>query len=358
MSEAVQPGPITASVLRLHWPFGRTLALGLVFAAALAGVVELAARSGLLRALLPPETVGGGLVQLDRKLVFLREQIAQGGPVDCLYLGSSQVYRGIDPEIVDGVLRQAGTEGFRSFNFGLGGMSETSEARIARILVDRFRPRLIVVGASSYGLYERKDRDQFESHLATSPWYLVHQGEFSLEGWLSDRSAAYRQFRGYQFWRDLSPEAEVKLRQAIRGMTARGYGHTDPGEFRGIDRGARRDLSRFEVSPDRLSALGELLRLRAPGLAVVVVEVPVSEAALQYFGNGESDHQRALDEIEAVTRRHGVPFWRYPAERTIPEQGWADFIHLNRAGAEVYSRWLGERLQEAVRSGQLALPRD
>jgi hypothetical protein len=117
-----------------------------------------------------------------------------------------------------------------------------------------------------------------------------------------------------------------------------------------------RDLRQFKISPDRLSALGELLRLRSPGLEVLVVEVPVSETALQHYGDGEADHQRALDEIEKVTARYGVPFWRYPAERAIPVDGWADFIHLNRAGAEAYSRWLGEQLLEAVRDGRLKLP--
>ena len=356
MSEAVQPGQVTASVLRLHWPFGGTVLLGLLFAAAIAGAAELASRAEALVGRLPAETVGGGLVQLDRKLAFLRELIGREGPVDCLFLGSSQVYRSVDPEIVDSALRQAGGEGFRSFNFGLGGMSETSEAQIARILLEKFQPKLVVIGASSYGLYERKDRDQFESHLVTSPWYRYHRGEFTAEGWLSDRSAAFRRFRGYQFWRDLPAETRQKLGQVVQGMTASGYGRSEAGEFRGIDRGAARDLRQFEVSPDRLSALGELLRLRSPGLEVLVVEVPVSETTLQHFGDGKADHQRALDEIEKVTARYGVPFWRYPADRAIPEDGWADFIHLNRIGSTTYSRWLGEQLLEAVRDGRLKLP--
>ena len=356
MSEAVQPSQETASVLRLHWPFGGTLLLGLFLTVVLAGVAEISARTEALQRRLPPETVGGGLVQLDQKLVFLREMIDREGPVDCLFLGSSQVYRSIDPEIVDGVVRQAGDADFRSFNFGLGGMSETSEAQIARILLGRFKPRLVVIGASSYGLYERKDRDQFESHLATSPWYRFHQGEFTLEGWFSDHSVAFRQFRGYQFWRDQPLETRQKLRHAVKGMATSGYGHTDPGEFQGIDSGAARQLSRYEVSPDRLTSLGELLRLRSPGLEVLVVEVPVSETTVQHFGNGEADHAKALDEIEKVTARYGVPFWRYPADRAIPEDGWADFIHLNRIGSTTYSRWLGEQLLEAVRDGRLKLP--
>jgi hypothetical protein len=358
VSEAVQPGQGTASVLRLHWPFGRTVLLGLLSAAALAGIAEVAARTDALHRRLPPETVGGGLVQLDRKLVLTREMIGEAGPIDCLFLGSSQVYRSIDPEIVDRALRQAAGQGFRSFNFGLGGMSETSEAEIAKILLGRLHPKLVVIGASSYGLYERKDRDQFESHLATSPWFRFHQGDFTVEGWLSDRSVAFRQFLGYRFWREQSPETRGKLRQAVKGMTASGYGRTEPGEFRGIDRGAARDLRRFEVSPDRLSALADLLRQRAPGLEMLVVEVPVSDTALQHFGDGEADHQRALDEIEKVTARYGVPFWRYPAERAIPVEGWADFIHLNQAGAETYSRWLGDQLLLAVRDGRLKLPSD
>jgi hypothetical protein len=355
VSEAVQPAQATASVLRLHWPFGRTLLLGLALAAALAGAAELAARSRALAGRLPPETVSGGLVQLDRKLVLLRQQVAVAGPVDCLFLGSSQVYRSVDPAVVDALVGTAAGRPFRSFNFGLGGMSETGEAQIARILVEQFHPRLVVIGASSYGLHERRDRDQFETHLAKSPWFLHRRGQASLEGWLSDRSAAFRRWRGYRFWREQPPDTAQKLRRAVEGMTATGYGRSETGEFRGIDRGAARDLSRFEVSPDRLAALDGLLAERPPDLAVVVAEVPISATALEHFGEGEADHAQALDAIEAVATRHGVPFWRYPAEGAIPQEGWADFIHLNRAGAEQYSRWLGERLAEALRGGRLAL---
>ena len=356
MSEAVQPEQETASVLRLHWPFGTTVVLGLALTVAIAGVVELAARTDLLRERLPAETVGGGLVQLDLKLVLLRELVERRGPVDCLFVGSSQVYRSIDPEIVDGLLRQAAGRDVRCFNFGLGGMSETSEASLTKILLAKVRPPLLVVGASSYGLFERKDRDQFESHLKESAWYRFQGGEFSVGGWLSDRSVAFRQYLGYLFWRDQSGEAKQKLHQAVAGMTADGYGRSEPGEFRGIDAGAARALRRYEVSPDRLSSLSELLRLRSSGLEVLVVEVPVSETALQHFGDGEADHRQALDAIEELAVRHGVPFWRFPADRTIPADGWADFIHLNRTGAEAYSRWLGERLAEAVREGRLKLP--
>jgi hypothetical protein len=347
---------LTASVLRLRWPFGRTVLLGLLLAAVLAGIAEIAARTDLLHERLPPETVGGGLVQLDRKLVLLRQMIEREGPVDCLFLGSSQVYRSVDPETVEDALRQAGGRGRRCFNFGLGGMSEAGAARIARILVERFHPKLVVIGTSSYGMFERKDLDQFESHLVTSPWYRLHRGEFSTDGWLSDRSVAFRQLRGYQFWRDQTDETAQKLRKATEGMTPSGYGLTDPGEFRGIDPGAARDLRRFEVSPSRLRSLVDLLRLRAKGLEVVVVEVPVSETALQHYGGGEADHRRALDEIEQVTARYGVPFWRYPADRAIPQGGWADFVHLNRTGSEIYSRWLGQQLLAAVRDGRLKPP--
>ncbi len=356
MSAAVQPEQVTASVLRLHWPFGRTVVLGLVLAAAIAGVVELAARNRSLRERLPPETFGGGLVQLDRKLVLLGEMVERQGPVDCLFVGSSQVYRGIDPEIVDRNLRQAAGEGIRSFNFGLGGMSETSEPAVARILLEKFHPTLMVVGASSYGLHERKDRDQFESHLATSPWFRYQGGDFSVGGWLSEHSVAFRQYSGYLFWREQTGEAEQKLRLAVENMSANGFGAFEPGEFRGIDRGAIRALRRYQVSPDRLASLSELLRLRSPGLELLVVELPVSETALQHYGGGEFDHQQGLDAIEKLAAQHGVPFWRFPADRAIPADGWADFIHLNRTGAEAYSRWLGEQLREAVQDGRLKLP--
>jgi len=86
------------------------------------------------------------------------------------------------------------------------------------------------------------------------------------------------------------------------------------------------------------------------------VELPIHTSVIELYGNGAADHARALDEIEKVVRAGGAPFWRYPAERAIPHEGWADFVHMNRLGAAMYSRWLGERLGEAVRDGRLPLP--
>lgn len=349
----MQPKEVTSTTLRLDWPFGLTLVLAILFAAGIAALGEAAARADFLSGWLPRESIGSGQPQLDKKLVLLREAMQRRGGLDCLFFGSSQVYRSVDPSILEETFQTESGKTIRSFNFGLGGMSETAEAPLARVLVKKFRPRLIVVGVSSYGMDERRDI-KFEKYLNSSPWFRFQLGRHSVDGWLLEHSVALRRYHGYLFSTD--PSSEAVLVKAVANMTATGYHRLAPGKFSDVDERAAKELGEFQVSPSHLEALSELLRLRSPKLEMIVVEVPVHENVVKLYGRGAADHRHALTQIERVAGRHEVPFWRFPAEQSIPQNGWADAVHLNRAGAEIYSRWLGRELAAAARQGRVTLP--
>jgi hypothetical protein len=72
--------------------------------------------------------------------------------------------------------------------------------------------------------------------------------------------------------------------------------------------------------------------------------MPVPPTYMTFFGDGERDHQRFLAEMDERAARHGVPFLETTAEGLIADDGWLDYSHLNAAGAEVFSRWLGEKI--------------
>lgn len=334
------------TVLRLSRPFGATLLLAGLLVALFAGLCELAARSEALRARLPPESIGSGQPQLDLKLVLLREMVAAGGPVDALFVGSSQVFRAIDPQLFEQAYRRRAGRPVRSFNFGLGGMSETGEEPLTRILVEEFQPRLVVIGASSYGLDERRDL-KFQQFLDKSAWFHYHRGRLDLDGWLLEHSAAFRRYHGHLFWADPPPETLDLVKRSIADMRPDGHSPFEVGPFQPLDPETLKTLPDFSASPLHLEALSALLDLRRPGLEMVVAEMPVHETVIASYGRGPADHAAALDAIEAVAARHGVRFLRYPyGERPIPADGWADFIHLNRVGTAIYSEWLGERIAE------------
>lgn len=347
--------PPTSTVLRLRRPAGVTLALALLFAVAAAGVCEAVARMGGVRERLSPESVGSGQQQLDRKLVLLREMIAGPGPVDALFLGSSQVHRAIDPSLVAGPLEASSGRELRLFNFGLNGISEVGQAPVARILVRKYRPRLIVIGVSSYGMDDRRDI-RFGEHLEASPWFRYHSGRLDVDGWLLEHSYAMRHYQGYLYWSNPDAEQLEIQERAVSGMQPDGHGAFEPGRFRDVDAEAAAALSDFRVSRSHVEALDALFALRSPGLEVVAVEMPVHPHVIEGYGRGAADHEAALAAIEQVAAKHGVAFWRFPADPPIPEDAWADFVHLNRTGTAIYSAWLGGRLGEALESGALKLP--
>jgi hypothetical protein len=39
----------------------------------------------------------------------------------------------------------------------------------------------------------------------------------------------------------------------------------------------------------------------------------------------------------------------------IPDDGWADYSHLNSKGAVIFSKWLGKQLGKAVMDGQIGV---
>lgn len=353
--ESLRTGQVTRTVLRLRRPAGLTLVLAAVVIGLLAGIFEVAARSEALKRRLPPESIGSGQPQLDKKLVLLRDLIAAKGSVDALFVGSSQVYRAIEPDRVEGTFHGRAGREIRTFNFGLGGMSETGEAPLMRILVDEYRPRLVVVGASSYGLDERRDL-KFMKFLDGSAWFRYHRGALSLDGWLLEHSVAFRRYHGHLFWANPDPETEAVVRRSVADMDLKGHSPLPSDGFRGVDPVAAAELRDYKPSKLHLDALADVVRLRREGLEVILVEMPVHESVIGLYGRGAEDHEAALQQIEKVAAAHGTQFWRYPyAERPIPPGGWSDFIHLNKVGTGVYSRWLGERLAAAAREGRAGL---
>lgn len=355
MGETKESLPVISTVLRLRWPLGGVVCLALLVAGALAGISEVVLRSRV-GILLAPESLGTGQPQLDRKLVLMRNLAASRKGLDCLFLGSSQVLRGIDPVTVEGQVRSATDRNLRSFNFGLGGVSEPSAARLGPILVKKSQARLLVIGVSSYGLDEHRDAHSFYKLLTDSPWFKYHVGGLTVDGWLLEHSLAFRQYHGYLFWSELTPEKIYNFRREVASLGSNGYGSLEDAAFREIDEETAKIIREFKVSPDHLTALSALLKLGSKDLELLVVELPVNERVIRLYPHGEVDHQQALAAVEKVAAQHQVPFWRYPADRPIPDDGWSDFLHMNPVGARIYSQWLGERLGAAIRQNRFTLP--
>ena len=116
-----------------------------------------------------------------------------------------------------------------------------------------------------------------------------------------------------------------------------------------------RDGVLYRVSPEDVEGLKRMAGLREQGASVLLVEAPLPATYMAFFAGGEQDYARFVEVIGSHAEAAGVPFWRAPPD-LIPGDGWADYGHLNREGAEAFSEWLGARVGEAVRAGAIPNP--
>ena len=122
------------------------------------------------------------------------------------------------------------------------------------------------------------------------------------------------------------------------------------------DLGLRRELAGYQVAPAQLAGLVELAGLRRRGVEVALVELPTLAGALPPEAGTRDLRQIFVERVSPVAAAEGMPFFQIDDGAAIPDDGWADLGHLNRRGAAAYSGWLGTRLAQAVRAGELSNP--
>jgi hypothetical protein len=135
------PRPIT---LQLSFPFGKTIALAGVILLALLGIGEAICRTSWARDRLVAPSLDINFETLDVKIDLLAK-LADREPIDCVFVGSSMVNRGIDIEVFEKVFNQQTGESITCFNLGLGGTSASEAAALAEIVIDTYHPALLVV---------------------------------------------------------------------------------------------------------------------------------------------------------------------------------------------------------------------
>lgn len=350
----LMPRPAT---LRLTRPYGRTLLLAALILLVLAGLVETLSRVGAIQAHLPAPSLGSGHQNFDLKLARLEVFIKKEGGVDCILLGSSTVNYDLVPSIMRKTFRHGTGKDIRVFNFGLAGLSNPATVALMKILVDRFHPRLIILGI--FPGEENFGRATGE-RLMSNPWVNQKLGRPSFNGWLLDHSLAYRYFMRFCVWLK-QPEFSRSIRRLERQTAPDGYTKSTramPNIDDPPDPVQEREYfvryGHFQVAPSHLEAVDNLLRFKTK-VELVVLEVPIHSTFMAFFGHGKSDYDLAVAETRKRALREEVPFWSASQVR-IPSEGWWNRNHLNLAGAQVLSRWLGERLAEAVNQGQLKNP--
>jgi hypothetical protein len=322
---------------------------------ALLVVVELFFRLNFVQERLSAASIGSRQRQLEIQFARLDRLVEKQGPVDCIILGNSMVWLGVNPQVVTRVIAEKSGQDMRCFNFGVSAMPASSAGMVASILVDRYHPSLLIYGTFARDLSVPADAEDAYV-IADTPWIRYQNGKFNLAGWLYDFSYAYRYkeqmrkllnlnksrvfdtFDGPEAFRayGLDPKSDVKLDVSKL---------PDHEDFN--SKMAFRWLYEYEMLPENLAGMRQIINQREKGVQVIFLELPFPDTAYAFFKNGKNDYNRFIDQVTQLTTVTGTPFWRSHDQMTIEPAGWWDFLHLNMVGADKFSEWLGNQMSEA-----------
>lgn len=314
--------------------------------------VEWLTRQAAVQAWLPAPGWGGKSLQFEVQLHLL-EQFAQAGPVDCLFLGSSVVHLGIDPQVVSAAYQEATGGALRCFNFGVWGLDAASAETLARLLMDEYRIPLLIYGTTARDYLP----DPEAAKILDSPWAQNRQGPATPRGWLLEHSSALRYLAALYTRAHVDNQWVQQVMQVDVATQADGYYReaetavlTDPPDLNAPEEQLYVwMLSEYRVSAEALTGLTNLAALNRPGQRVMVVEVPLHPSIFAFLPQGQVDYAAFLEQAGAVIQTAGLPtLWATSVPQNIPDAGWSDRFHLNTTGAAQYSRALGLWLAEAA----------
>ena len=345
------------TTLQLKCPLGQTLGLALLLFSLIFGGFELVVRTEFVRLRLNTPTIGSRHGQFENQLARLERVVTLEGPVDCIFLGSSLVWLGVEPEVFAQVYQHETGQDIHCFNFGISAMPASAAGPVAQILVEEYHPKLLIYGLSARDFaFSREAEDA--AVLLETPWIQYRTGHFTIQGWLYEHFYTLRYLSHFHrlLRFDFSPlDDEFGSTPAERhGFLPKDKPITDK-SLVSADEYSHKWLYNYKIWPDNLIGLEQVVQQNSPAVQVIILEMPVPPTHFDYFKNGRSDFEQYVPDVEYVLASSQIPFWRTVDLQIIPAEGWWDPSHMNTEGAKIFSKWLGKRVGEAVNRGTISI---
>lgn len=339
----------------------RVLRLALLILVGYVVLGELFFRLDPVRAALTGPRFGSQHRQFEIQMARLDKLVEEGDPIDCIFLGNSMIWLGVDPLVVNQVFHSRTGQEIHCFNFGVSALPASSAGQVASMLVERYHPKLLIYGTFARDYAIPVD---FEDAYVVSdtPWLRYQNGEFNLSGWLYDHSSIFQYkdhihdllFMKYledvfaqeedPAYRTYGLDPKYDIRTDVRtAPDFKAVGNRDPVKW----------LTHFEIKPDNLDGLQQIVQQSDRGVEVIVIELPFYVTAYKFFSNGRKDYEKYVRQVEAITASSQTPFWQIEEQPALPPEEWWDYFHLNLQGATHLSSWLGDRLADAYLQGEL-----
>lgn len=305
-------------------------------------------------------------------------------PQDIIFVGGSPVSEAIDPDRIAGITWR-GQPLHRAYAVGLSG-GTTSDFYHAVRLACPTPPRVLVYGVAASDLNDSRHEPHGASSLMgwgdlagwvrlrpdSAGWVTRH----FVQGRLRAASNLYRYRHGMKMWAALEADAVMpgccpeavreasELRDyadALRGGTGyapqRGFIHRSfaavkaagltPKTFPYLDKYKTGSHLRY------LDKLSDWCEER--GVALVLVDMPVTADLEAMYPAAFAEYRGRLAEVELA---RGLTVIRATREGVgLSDALFADLIHLNAAGAQVFSVWLRGQMERVGREAQKSDPK-
>ncbi len=361
--------PDSRITLKLTRPKRLTLLYAAILFVAVCFGAEWFARSGFVQQYAPYQAYGTNHTQLEIQLTNLEKFSREHGAPDCFVFGSSQAFREVDTDAFAEAFTKESGESLNCYNFGITGSQVSTTSILNKILVEKYKPRLVVIGTSFLDYTEGREL-QIDERFKENDWLQYQVGHLSINGWLLEKSYAWRFVTLASYAAPLSMNYTEVLREAHKWdgeIAESGFAlstvRIDP--FKPVDTGfvknIKQEFGDYGASERNLAALEAIISdCQAAGAQVVVAEMIYHPALLDlkdYHGKPRLDRVQVLAFREQINARiasiaedYKIAFLIPGPEVVIPVDSWYDLYHLNRRGAKFFSDWLGKAVAQAVGS--------
>lgn len=307
---------------------------------------ESVTRTNWFETVTAPPSYGFNDAHYDIQLGLLAKYEDKYGQIDCIFLGSSQVFRGINPDIVSQVYEDETGESFHCFNMGHFGMWSYGAERLAKYIIAEYAPRYLIYGVSPIALNARSD---FDDGLVNSDWIDYTYNDSNRKGWLIEHSSAYRTYLRYQNW--LAPDNGTAMQDVENIKDSFSDNGHIPGNF------TREDVNlppNPRLDPNypmalQLEAFKYFLDPSQHGSTqVILLGLPLQTDYPAEFPDKMNSY---LDIIETEIRPADVLFWDAHSSPNFANELWVDRVHLNESGSIRLSYWVGMQMASWEQAG-------